>query len=365
MFLIKQYDITYSVFNMINAQRRVLITGGCGYLGTYLANYLHRKNMRVRVIDVIEHKKDDYEGDIEFVKSDVRNYDTLCDSIKNVDCIIHGAAALPSAKAKEIYSITVEGTSNILRGAQRYNVERVVYISSTAVYGWQKKIPIEETAQLNGVIPHAKSKIIAEQLCESYKRKGIVIPILRPMPLVGIGRLGIFEILFDWIKDNKKIPLIGTGFNKLQLLDTEDLLEAIYLTIVLPSQRVNDIFNIGAEEYESLEEDLCALIKTVQSTSKIIHLPANAIKFILKILERCKISPIYAGVYAIIDKDLSVSITKIKKQLEWTPKRSNTQALINAYTWYRENHNQQTYSNCKTNKGILKKGILTILKKVL
>ncbi len=70
------------------------------------------------------------------------------------------------------------------------------------------------------------------------------MPIIRPKTFIGSGRLGVFQILYDWVENGKKIPVIGNGENHYQLLEVEDLVEAIYLALTLPKEKVDDTFNI-------------------------------------------------------------------------------------------------------------------------
>lgn len=90
---------------------------------------------------------------------------------------------------------------------------------------------LDEAAEVIGVGAYGKSKIEAKKLCVEYREKGLSVTVLRPKTFVGPHRLGVFEILFDWIKDGKKIPVIGSGNNRYQLLDVDDLVEAIYLLV--------------------------------------------------------------------------------------------------------------------------------------
>src|SRR5439155_414280 len=91
----------------------------------------------------------------------------------------------------------------VLRAARVAGVERVVYISSTAVYGVPEKHPIEEDDPLIGVGPYGESKIVAERICLETRADGYCVPVLRPKTFVGRGRLGVFQILYDWVHDGK------------------------------------------------------------------------------------------------------------------------------------------------------------------
>src|SRR6266545_3918170 len=103
-------------------------------------------------------------------------------------------------------------------------VRRVIFISSTAVYGVPEKHPIEEDDPLVGVGSYGESKIDAEGLC---RVAAVETTIVRPKTFIGAERLGVFEILFDWIREGRRIYTLGKGHNRYQLLAVEDLVDAI------------------------------------------------------------------------------------------------------------------------------------------
>src|SRR5690606_30321263 len=153
---------------------------------------------------------------------------------------------------------------------QQHGVERVIQISSTAVYGVPDHHPIYETDKLIGVGPYGEAKILAEKVCEEFRAQGMCVPIIRPKSFIGPERLGVFALLYDWAKDGKNFPMIGSGNNRYQLLDVEDLCEAIYLTATLPCDQVNDTFNIGATEFTTMREDYQAVLDYAGYNKRIV-----------------------------------------------------------------------------------------------
>lgn len=320
---------------------KVLITGGAGFLGLHLAHRFHQGNHTITSLDIADVHTEEYPQSSIFVKGDVRDVQLVDSIMKDIDVVIHAAAALPLWKKEEIMDINVNGTANILRSSLKNDIKRVIFISSTAVYGVPKKHPIFENDPLHGVGPYGQSKIFAEELCKKYRKKGLNITTIRPKTFIGAHRLGVFEILFDWIKDGKRIPLIGKGNNRYQLLDVDDLVEAIYLfTTKKLTPLFNGEFNIGALSFGSIKDDLEAMFKEVHSSSHILPLPAWPIKQALRIFEKLKLSPLYQWVYETADKDSFVSIDKLTKTLNWKPKYSNTQALVKAYMWYQQHYDE-------------------------
>ncbi|EKE13913.1 MAG: hypothetical protein ACD_12C00758G0001 [uncultured bacterium] len=284
--------------------------------------------------------------------------------IKDKDFVIHAAAALPLWKNKDIMEINVGGTKNVLDSSYKNKVKRIIYISSTAVYGVPKKHPIYEDDPRIGVGAYGQSKIEAENLCFQYIKKGLNVTIIRPKTFLGTYRLGVFEILFDWIHDGKKIPVIGSGNNRYELLDVDDLCEACYLFTQKNTKKYNEAFNIGAEKFTTIKGDFKIMFKALNSKSRIFPTPAFIVKKALWLFEKLKLSPLYQWVYDTADKDSFVSIDKLTKTLSWHPRYSNSDSLIKAYKWYLKNYKEiKSRGSGVTHTVGWKQGILGVFKK--
>jgi len=312
---------------------RYLITGGSGFTGINVIRYLLAKGHQVRSFDVAPFHYPEA-GEIDVVQGDIRNQHLVDDAMKDIDIVVHTAMALPLYPTKDILTTGIDGTKNILDCALKNNIDRVIHISSTAVYGIPDHHPLFETDKLDGVGPYGKAKIIAEKLCEEYRQKGLCVSIIRPKSFIGPERLGVFALFYDWAKDGKNFPMIGTGENRYQLLDVEDLATAVYLCAVKEKSLVNDVFNIGAKEFTTMKEDYQAVLDRAGFGKKVIGLPAWPIIMTLRLLDFFHLSPLYKWVYETAAKDSFVSIEKSERVLGFTPKYSNKQALIRNYDWY-------------------------------
>ncbi|KKR49368.1 MAG: epimerase [Microgenomates group bacterium GW2011_GWC1_41_8] len=344
----------------------ILITGGAGFLGLHLVKYFERENANITLIDIAKYDPTEYSKRHRLLTIDVRKKYLLEKAVKGQDYIIHAAAGLPLWSHDDIISTNVEGTKNILSLARKHKVKRTIYISSTAVYGVPKKHPVYENDPLVGVGPYGHSKIEAEKACWRAIKQGVPVTIIRPKTFVGTGRLGVFEILFDWIHDGKRIPVIGSGNNRYQLLDVDDLVEAIGLVIETKSRKLNDVFNVGAQEFQTVRQDLEALFAHAKSNSKLLPTPALPIKAALFFFEKIGVSPLYQWVYDTADKDSFVSIEKIMKTVGWKPKYSNAQALIKAYDWYLKHYKEVKQSGSGiTHRVGWDQGVLKLFKKFL
>lgn len=338
--------------------RTVLVTGGAGFLGINLVRALLAGGWRVVSYDIAEFDYPERER-ITAVTGDVRDAAALRKAMEGCRQVVHCAAALPLYSEADIRSTDVDGTKNVLEAARDLGLERVVYISSTAVYGVPDHHPLYETDRLVGVGPYGESKVIAEGVCEEFRAAGLCVPILRPKSFVGPERLGIFALLYDWAKDGRGFPLLGSGNNRYQLLDVEDLCDAILLCMTLPCDVANDTFNIGAAEYATMREDWQAVLDEAGFGKKVKTFPEKPVIAVLKFLEALRLSPVYQWVYETAGKDSFVSIEKAQKVLGYAPKYSNRQALIRNYHWYLDNlHTFQQASGVSHrvpwNQGILR-----------
>ena len=282
--------------------------------------------------------------------------------MKNVDFVVHTAAALPLYSKKDIYTTDVLGTRNLLEEAKTLGIERFVHISSTAVYGVPNHHPLYETDKRVGVGPYGNAKIKAEKECENFRRDGMCVTIIRPKSFIGPERLGVFALLFDWAKDRKNFPLLGKGKNIYQLLDVDDLCSAIHLTLTKPADAVNDTFNIGAKEYRSLRDDFQSVLDHAGFGKRVIMFPAGPAVAFLKVLEFLHVSPLYEWVYETAYRESFVSIEKAERQLGYKPKYSNKDALIRNYDWYVKNLKNFEKSSGVSHRVPWKQGFLKFLK---
>ena len=274
---------------------------------------------------------------ITFLQGDIRDQKAVRESMVDADLVIHTAAALPLYTPEDIYTTDVIGTRNLLEQAKEYGVKRFIHISSTAVYGVPDHHPLYETDPVDGVGPYGEAKVEAEAVCEGFRANGICVPIIRPKSFVGPERLGVFAIFYEWASEGRSFPMIGSGKNRYQLLDVEDLCRAILPCITLPEEEVNTAFNIGSKQFATMRQDYQAVLDEAGFSKCIVPFPAGPVIFALKILEALKLSPLYPWIYETASKDSFVSIEKAQKVLNFDPQYSNQEAMIRNYRWYLAN----------------------------
>lgn len=282
-----------------------------------------------------------------------------------IDIVVHCAAALPLASRDEIMSTNVEGTRQMLEAALERGIERFVHISSTAVYGIPDHHPLVETDPMQGVGPYGESKVLAEGLCSAYRDRGLVVPVLRPKSFVGPERLGAFELLYDFAYEGHNFPVLGSGNNKYQLLDVEDLSQAIALVAEGEAEVVNDTFNIGAAAFGTMRESFQSVLDRAGHGKRVIGLPATPAIWTLRALEAVHLSPLYKWIYETAAKDSFVSIDKAVERLGYSPRHSNSDALIRNYEWYLANRDRISAKAGVSHRVPWKRGALTLIKLVM
>jgi len=346
-----------------NQPEQILVTGGSGFTGINLIRFLLGKGVTVRSLDVAPFTYEDCRDRIDARMGDIRDPKAVAEAMEGVDLVIHTAMALPLYPENDILTTGIDGTRLLLEQAQVHGVRRFVHISSTAVYGIPDHHPLDEDDRLDGVGPYGRAKVEAEAVCAEFRDRGMVIPVLRPKSFIGPERLGVFALLYDWAKDGRGFPMIGSGNNRYQLLDIADLCQAIWLCSTLPDETVNDVFNVGAEEYTTMKQDWQAVLDYAGFGKKVRGFPATPVIWALRILDRLGLSPLYKWVYETAATDSFVGIDKAKTVLGYRPQYSNQAALIRNFKWYLEHLEEFENASGVSHRVPWKQGALGLAKK--
>ena len=342
---------------------KTLVTGGSGYFGSLLVKRLISNNWKCKVLDI-----NPYSGlkEVEFIRGDVRNIDLLKTICEGVDIIFHNVAQVPLAKDKQLFnSVNIDGTINILKTAKLCGVKKIIYTSSSAVYGIPSYNPVTETMLPEPKEDYGKAKYIAEKKCIDFISDKLDIIIIRPRTILGHGRLGIFQILFEWIKSGHNIPVLGNGDNIYQFLHADDLAEAIILATA-PNIK-SGIYNCGAENYGTMRAVLENLCKHAKSGSKVKKVPFKLATFGMKISSALGMSPLGDYHALMYGRDMYFDINKAKTKLSWKPQFSNDEMFKESYDWYCSNRNQILNAGNigSHHQSKVKEGILSLIKILL
>jgi nucleoside-diphosphate-sugar epimerase len=342
---------------------RWAISGGAGFLGLHLARRLLADGHKVRTLDLAPLDEPELEQRVEELRGDVRSPQDAAALVSGADVLVHAAAALPIQASRDgIRSVNVEGAATVLAAAADAGVRRVVLVSSTAVYGVPKVHPIREDDPLVGVGWYGESKIEAEEVTRDFGRRGLEFAIVRPKTFVGPERLGVFEILFDWVRDNRRIYMLGDGTNRYQLLDVGDLVDAILLAAERP-EAAGETLNVGAKEFGTVRSDLRALIDHAGSASRLTRIPVRPAEVALRGLELLRVSPLAEWHYKTAHRDSFVDVSRAEQLLGWAPRYSNAESLCRTYDWYLE-HRDSLSAAGVTHRVPWNQQALALLKKI-
>ena len=242
---------------------RYAVTGGAGFVGSHLVKLLIKKGHEVKVIDNLHTGKmenlQEVESEIEFQKIDIQDYDSMEKELNNVDGVFHQAALTvvqDSFKMPEKYhDVNVKGTENIFKIAQKNNF-KVVYASSSSVYGHQNVVPILEDFEKKPINPYGKTKLDDENLAEKYAKHDVKIIGLRYFNIFGKGQTleyaGVITKFLDRIRDRKPPIIFGSGSQIRDFIHVEDIANANYLA--MDSDVSNLHVNVGTGNSISIFE---------------------------------------------------------------------------------------------------------------
>lgn len=342
---------------------RIAITGGAGVLGRNLIQRLIEEGHRVTSLDLTSVPDG---AAYKQIIGDIRDANVVRSAISGADMVIHAAAALPSYKPQQIRSISVGGTRTVMAACHAEHVERVVHVSSSAVYGLPDSVPTTEDHPRERVDPYNCAKIDAELICESYRDKGMCVPILRPKTFLGPHRLGIFAMLFEWADEGHHFPLIGGGRYRSQMLDVDDLVEVVSAVLRLPDALVNSEFNVAATEFTTLRDDFQAVLDAAGHSKKVVSLPAMPAITALRVLEVLGASPVYKRLIYKLSRDAYVSTARAERILGFAPVRSSQDAILRTFRWWRrqKSSGQAVVKAGRTSRDPWKQGVLGLAKAV-
>lgn len=347
--------------------KKVLITGGNGFLGEHLVHYLLKNGGdSVVVFDKLHPAAKVSDAHVHFFTGDVCSTDDVEKVFKMLgpfDAVYHLASAMPdkSHTDEETWRISVDGTKNLVSAAVEHNVRSFVFTSSNVTYGVPKTLPVTEDTPLLPIEAYGKSKVAAEHELEKFKGK-IHIQMFRCPVITGVGRLGLQAILFDFISENRKVYMLGDGKNKYQFVDADDVCQALELA---SHAKGFDAYTIGGDGVLALRDLYKEVIDYAKSTSKIVCLPKTPALVALSVLNALQISPLGVYQYSMLGQSMYADTTKIKKKLGWKPKKTIAQSFIENYDWYTEHKDSFTEvgsGNLSSNKSVPKMGIFTLLK---
>lgn len=215
----------------------LIVTGGAGFIGSHLTKYLIKKGHSVSVIDSL--RRGSFENlreikdQIDFQEIDILDYEKMKNIAKNADGIFHQAAlgSIPQSfkEPEEYHRVNAIGTENVLKLAKEFGF-KVVYASSSSVYGNQDKFPIKEDAEKKPLNPYGQSKLESEQFAKKYADDRVKVIGLRYFNVFGIGQnpnyAGVIPKFIERLVQHKPPIIYGDGNQLRNFTFVDDVVEA-------------------------------------------------------------------------------------------------------------------------------------------
>ena len=293
------------------------VTGGAGFIGSNLVKNLVERGNEIIVIDNLNTgKKKNVKKNlkkINFFEVDIRDFSTIEDIMKNVDGIFHEAALASVQDSFRIpdkfFDVNVKGTENIFKIGKKLGI-KVVYASSSSVYGNPISIPIKENDDKNPINPYAKTKLENDKMAEKYAKNGLKVIGLRYFNVFGPGQskeyAGVIKLFLERIQQGLSPLINGDGLQVRDFVYVDDVVNANMLA--MESNIDGKFFNIGTG-----------------TTISVLDLANMIIKF-----SGLKLKPIHRLAVPGDVRATQADITKAKTMLKWKPTTSIQDWLKNA-----------------------------------
>ena len=268
---------------------KFVVTGGAGFIGSYIVKHLLKQGHQVTVIDNFWRGRLEnlagHEEQIDLQKLDILDFNSLKNTISDSDGVFHQAAltSVPESfiQKEKYHSVNVTGTENIFKIAKEYSI-KVVYASSSSVYGDTTSIPIQENFERKPINPYGITKLDDEKLAEKYHDLGVAIIGLRYFNVYGIGQTsdyaGVITKFHNNIQANNPPIILGDGSQVRDFISVEDVAKANLLS--MQSATDFSFLNIGTGIPTSIKELANLMIKLSGKSlsTKFDELPQGDIK---------------------------------------------------------------------------------------
>ena len=258
-----------------SALKTILITGGCGFIGTNLAEYLSGKGYRVRILDNLSSSSQVWtvnppptQQTAELIIGDIRDKDMVNQALKGVDAVVHLAAHTSVVGSlenpEENWDININGTLNLLEACRQNRVDKFIFASSNAAVGEQTP-PIDERTIPRPLSPYGASKLAGEALCSAYYHSfGLKTISLRFSNCYGPysdHKSSVIARFMGWAREGKPLIIYGDGNQTRDFIHVVDVCQAIYLSL-MTLDFYSEVFQI-ASGVETTINELAEMIKVV------------------------------------------------------------------------------------------------------
>lgn len=315
----------------------ILVTGASGFIGRVLVRQLLAEGHALRLFDLRTPEWLDVQalapGRLEFVRGDVTYWPEVRQAMLGVHTVYHLAAQLLLAgDPRRLLAVNAGGTRIVLQEATRAGVQKLVYTSTGMLYPPSHGLPTREDTLPVPSGPYGASKLEAEAVIRSFMAGPVEVAVLRPLFVLGPGRLGVLHLLFSRLLRGRPLYLVGSGNNRFHMIGVEDLARACRAA---SRPGVRGFMNVGAEQPVSVREQFEALIAFAGTGSTLRPLPKSLVQLGIQTLSRLKLAPIADEQQRVASQDRVLDLTRAGEQLGFHPLQRDVDVLISAYEWYK------------------------------
>ncbi len=334
---------------------KILVAGSSGYYGSILTKFFIKQKIQFTGIDLL---KSDFLNEKHQIICDLRNYEQLKFGLRKhkFNIIIHLATQIDFAvnNQSELYENNIKITQNLAKLGLERKIKTFIFTSSNSIFLGLKKEKITDLDLPAPIDMYGKSKYDSENILANYKKKFNVL-ILRCPNIIDAGRIGMMSILFELIRSNSTLWVINKGKIRHQCLYAQDLNIAIKKMLSLNK---SDTYNIGSNYVPTFRKTFQNLINSARSKSKIRSIPKFFALILLKTLYALKLSPMGPYQFRMLTIGFEFDLTKIKRELNWVPTKTNTQIIELAYHSYvqglKSSNKKQNANSAPVRMGVLK-----------
>jgi len=342
---------------------KILLTGGTGFFGSVMKGHLLQAGFDYVNLDRLNEPQDEAAGKMALVDlRDAPAVEAAFQKFGPFDAVLHFAAELAhEAEDKQgLWNSNVEGSRNVADSCRRHGVKKLIFTSTNCLWGKPLNRPVVENDPTCPVEIYGKSKLAAEEVLLGYRSDMDVI-IFRSPTILAPGRIGLLGILFDFIAEGRRLPVVGRKNKPYQFIYADDYAQAMLLAI---AHKGSDIFNVGSHNATSLEESYRYVIEHAHSTSKIYHLPEFPTLPVMRFCHILKISPLGPYQYGMIAEEFVFDTSHVEKTLNWQPTKTNGEILFAAYDFYVKNKKmlEETAASLPAHRRKSRMGVIRILK---
>lgn len=309
---------------------RVLVTGGSGFLGSLLVRRLLDDGHAVTSVDLLP-------ATIQApaftpVIGDIRDRALLDRVMPGHEVVFHCAALLAhgSIKPRELWASNVEGTRVLAQATAGAAIRSLVYISSNCLWARGFDRPVREDDAPEPCEIYGASKLEGERILAGHAGD-FATTVIRSPTIIDEGRLGLLAILFDFIREGRRVWLVGDGSNRYQFIYAKDLITAMLLAW---QRRSSGVFGIGADDVGTMRETFEHVIAQAGTGARTAHLPLKPTLLAMRAAHALRVSPLGPYHYRMIAESFVFDTGRIKAELGWRPTLTNGDMLLAAYRYY-------------------------------